>query len=258
MDYLKEAREYLQDRLATELSFQNNLEDLIDRYSYKLVDIAYSSNIPSNVFTFTYNKYISEKVDSVIDEMQSLIETMAETLAVADHKDNKDKILTYISKDLEGENFYDRLDNHIKTFRKETEGIIAASLLIGTSKSVLKQNMSTYRKMPYLNPIFKDAVKLNKGKASVLKNGGLHLGVGVSNCAYNSINTLGQFTIADAWQRNWYDDWDRKGVIGYYVITQSGACGTCSTNAGFHSDGNLCPYHVNCRCLAVPVFKKID
>ena len=42
MDYLKEAREYLKDRLAAELSFQNNLEDLIDRYSYNLFDIAYS------------------------------------------------------------------------------------------------------------------------------------------------------------------------------------------------------------------------
>ena len=61
MEYLDDARKYLQDRLAAELSFQNNLEDLIDRYSYKLVDIAYSSNIPSNAFTFTYNKDISEK-----------------------------------------------------------------------------------------------------------------------------------------------------------------------------------------------------
>ena len=256
MEYLDDARKYLKDRLAAELSFQNNLEDLIDRYSYKLVDIAYSSNIPPKLFTFNYNKDIREKIDSVIEEMHSMVESMVETLAVADHKDNKEKILTYINRDIGGENFYDRLNKHVDTFRKEIEGIIAAALLLGTSKVIIKQNMATYRKMPYLNPIFKEAVKLNEGKASVLVNKGLHLGIGVSNSAYNSINTLGRFTIGDAWQRNWYDDWDSKGSIGFNVITTSGACGTCSTNAGFHTDGNLPLYHLGCRCLAVPVFKK--
>ena len=255
MDYIKEARKYLRDRLAAELSFQNNLSSLIDKYAYKLVDIAYSSNIPPTLFTFEYNGIIREKVDKVIEELHSVVEDITEILAVSTHAENKDKILTYINRDIDGKNFYDRLDGHINTFRKETEGIIAAALLVGTSISVLKQNLNTYKKMPYQNPIFIEAIKLNQGRASALVNKGIHYGVGISNSAYNSINNLGKFTIGDAWMRDWYDEWNAKGAIGFYVITQSGACGTCSTNAGFHTDGNLPLFHLSCRCLSVPVFK---
>ena len=75
-DYLSQAKQYLRQRLSAELSFQNNLETLIDEYAYKLVDIAYSSNVPPNLFTFDYNKKINKAVDDLILEMEQLLKWM--------------------------------------------------------------------------------------------------------------------------------------------------------------------------------------
>lgn len=251
---LSQATEYLKNRLSAEISFQNNLETIIYDYAGKLVDIAYQANISPDVFTFN-NKSIKEKVDALISEMEQLIITITETLAVADHK--KDKVVSYMNSNVYGENFYDRLDNHVNTFKKEMEGIIASGLLIGTSKIDIKQSIKTFRNMPYQNKIFKDAVKLNKGRAEVLVSKGLHSSVGVSNSAFNSINTLGRYTISDIWMKNWYDEWDGKGAIGYNVKRGSSyPCSLCDSNVGFHTDDNLPPYHPSCCCIAIPVFDK--
>ena len=119
----------------------------------------------------------------------------------------------------------------------------------------MKASMKQYVRTPYLNPIFKDAAKLNQGKAEVLVSKGLHLGVGISNSAFNSINTLGRYTIGDAWMYDWYDDWNTKGAIGYEVRRGSSyPCSICDSNVGFHTDGNLPPYHPRCVCIAIPVF----
>lgn len=251
---LSQAAEYLRDRLSAEISFQNNLGTLIDDYAGKLVDIAYQANISPDIFTFN-NKSIKKKVDAIISEMEQMIITITETLAVADHK--KDKALSYMKSEVYGENFYNRLDNHIDTFKKEMEGIIAAGLLVGSSKIDIKQSIKTFRSMPYQNKIFKDAIKLNKGRAEVLVNKGLHSSVGVSNSAFNSINTLGRYTISDIWMKNWYDEWDGKGAIGYNVKRGSlYPCSLCDSNVGFHTDNNLPPYHPSCCCIAIPVFKE--
>ena len=254
-DYISQAKAYLRERLSAEISFQNNLEALIEEYAYKLVDIAYNANVPPNMFTFDYNGTIKKAVDDLISEMKQLIISITETLAVATHKDNKDKILAHIGRDISGDNFYGRLDNHTDTYRKEIEGLVAAGLLIGASKAKMKASMKQYVHTPYLNPIFKDAAKLNQGKAEVLASKGLHLGVGISNSAFNSINTLGRYTIGDAWMYDWYDDWNTKGAIGYEIRRGSSyPCSICDSNVGFHTDGNLPPYHPRCVCIAIPIF----
>ena len=134
-DSIEQAKEYLRNRLSAEISFQNNLETLIDEYAYKLVDISYTSNVPPSMFTFSYDKSIKEAVDNVVNEMEQLIITITETLAVSGHTDDKErnrKIMDYIGRDIAGNNFYGRMDGYMDTFKKVTEGVIVAGLLIGT------------------------------------------------------------------------------------------------------------------------------
>lgn len=259
IDYISQAKEYLRKRISAELSFQNNLETLIDEYAYKLVDIAYSSNVPPNLFTFDYNKKINKAVDDLILEMEQLIISITETLAVATHKDNRNKILARIGSDISGDNFYGRLDSHTDTFRKEMEGVIAAGLLIGALKTKVKQSIKANLHTPYQNPIFKEAVKSNLGTAEVLLKKGLHLGIGISNSAFNSINTLGRFTIGDAWMYDGYLEMDAMGAIGYIGHRGSSfPCQECDDQANrFHSlsEGMIYPLHPNCVCYVTPVLK---
>ena len=258
-DYISQAKAYLRERLSAEISFQNNIEALIEEYAYKLVDIAYNANVPPNMFTFSYSKAIKENVDEVIGEMKQLIVSVTETLAIGTHNDNKKKILTYIGRDISGSNFYGRLDAHTDTFKKEMEGVIAAGLLIGALKTKVKQSIKANLHTPYQNPIFKEAVKSNLGTAEVLLKKGLHLGIGISNSAFNSINTLGRFTIGDAWMYDGYLEMDAMGAIGYIGHRGSSfPCQECDDQANrFHSlsEGMIYPLHPNCVCYVTPVLK---
>lgn len=259
MTAVEQAKVYLRQRLSAELSFQNNLETIIEDYAYKLTDIAYAANVPPNMFTFDYNGTIKKAVDDLISEMEQLIIYITETLAVATHKDNKDKILARIGRDISGDNFYGRLNNHTDTFKKEMEGVIAAGLLIGALKTKVKQSIKANLHTPYQNPIFKEAVKSNLGTAEVLLKKGLHLGIGISNSAFNSINTLGRFTIGDAWMYDGYLDMDAQGAIGYIGHRGSSfPCQECDDEANrFHSlsEGMIYPLHPNCVCYITPVFR---
>ena len=105
MTAVEQAKEYLRQRLSAEISFQNNLETIIEDYAYKLTDIAYAANVPPNMFTFDCNGTIKKAVDDLISEMEQLIISITETLAVATHKNNKDKILARIGRDISGDSF---------------------------------------------------------------------------------------------------------------------------------------------------------
>ena len=256
-DYLSQAKQYLRQRLSAELSFQNNLETLIDEYAYKLVDIAYAASIPPNMFTFSYNRTIKEKVDETIEEMRRMIITYTEILAVGKHYGKKDKILEYINRDIAGDNMDGRLDSHMDTFRKEMEGITAAGLLIGASKTNIKQSIKANLRTPYQNPIFKEAARLNEGRSETLVRKGLHLGVGISNSAFNSINYLGRFAVGEGWEYFDYLDMAAGGAIGYNIYRGSSVpCSDCQDITGFHSlsEGMILPEHVCCKCIAVPVY----
>jgi hypothetical protein len=149
----------------------------------------------------------------------------------------------------------DRLDNHTDTYRKEIEGLVAAGLLIGASKAKMKASYEAICAHTIPQSDIQGCCQTKSRKAEVLVSKGLHLGVGISNSAFNSINTLGRYTIGDAWMYDWYDDWNTKGAIGYEVRRGSSyPCSICDSNVGFHTDGNLPPYHPRCVCIAIPVF----
>ena len=157
-DYLSQAKAYIKQRTEAEISFHNNSEKLYDSYASKLIDIAYSANVSPTYFTFAYSKKIQKQVDALIDDFLSDVIDYTETLAIATHTKNKSKLMAYLGRDIAGDTFYGRAQSHTDTFKKEMEGIIAAGLLIGASKTNIKQSVKTYRKMPYQNPIFKEAL----------------------------------------------------------------------------------------------------
>lgn len=259
MTIIEQAKEYLSHRLEAELSYQNNLETLLDENASKLVDIAYASNIPPTYFSFSYNKKIEKQVDALIDDILSEVIDDVDTLAVSTHTGNKDKILNYIHRDIYGQTLSDRADSHTQTFKKEMEGIIAAGLILDVSKSNIKQSIRTYRKMPYQNPIFRQALKLGQGSAEALKDKGLHFGVGISNSSYNALNYLGRYEIAEGWEYNDFLDMSLSGAVGYEVHRGSNkSCSDCQDLVGFHSfsEGMVLPEHVHCQCYAIPVFKQ--
>lgn len=253
------AKEYILKRASAEQSFQNNLESLYDDYAARLVDLAYAVNIHPNDFSFSANPALKKKVDALMANLLYDITDYVETLSVADHTAHKQDILLHINRKIGISDFSSRSENHVQSFKSEIEGILAAALLVGVSKTNIKQSIRTYRRIPFQNPAFQQAIKLNKGVAQVLVNKGQHLGMGISNASYVAINTLGRFTIADAWMYDDYLGMDAQGAIGYIGHRGSSfPCSLCDEAVNiFHaiSEGMIYPLHPRCVCYVTPVFK---
>ena len=73
---------------------------------------------------------LQEEVDAIILSLLEIIEDYTYTLAVATHEDNKDAIITYITRESYGKTFTQRAREYVDRFSKEVETAIAAGLLL--------------------------------------------------------------------------------------------------------------------------------
>jgi hypothetical protein len=96
---IEEAKEYLRQRLDAELSMRTNLQIVMIEAAKQIIDISYRYKISPELFRFSANRQLQEEVDAIILSLLEIIEDYTYTLAVATHEDNKDAIITCITRE---------------------------------------------------------------------------------------------------------------------------------------------------------------
>ena len=134
---IEEAKEYLRQRLDAELSMRTNLQIVMIEAAKQIIDISYRYKISPELFRFSANRQLQEEVDAIILSLLEIIEDYTYTLAVATHEDNKDAIITCITRESYGKTFTQRAREYADRFSKEVETAIAAGLLLNLSKDKL-------------------------------------------------------------------------------------------------------------------------
>lgn len=123
---IEEAKEYLRQRLDAELSMRTNLQIVMIEAAKQIIDISYRYKISPELFRFSANRQLQEEVDAIILSLLEIIEDYTYTLAVATHEDNKDAIITCITRESYGKTFTQRAREYADRFSKEVETAIAA------------------------------------------------------------------------------------------------------------------------------------
>ena len=127
---IEEAKDYLRQRLNAELSMENNLLAIMYQAAKEIIAVSYKYNVPTNQFSFSYNKELQEEVETIIANLRELIEDYTETLAVATHTDEKEHIISFINRESHGKTLVDRINAYTTQFKKELEVAIASGSLL--------------------------------------------------------------------------------------------------------------------------------
>lgn len=246
---IEAAKAYLRQRLDAERSMSANLEIIMREAAKQIVEICYSAN--ANPQTFRYSDLplrVQWDIDAVIEWLKEQIEDYFETLAVADHEENRDIILPLVLGENHGATFDERLTDYCDKYKNELMLLVGAGLFLGIAKSALAKSIGENLKHPYANQLLAEGI-----------DAPISYGRGKSNSMYNAISGLTKYGIETAWMRHWELKTEADGCIGWVVKRGSSySCSQCDDNCGFHSidEGTGLPVHNSCCCFAVPVYLK--
>lgn len=245
---IEAAKAYLRQRLDAERSMSYNLSIVMREAAERVVEILYSANIHPTVASYgDLPLRVQWDIDEVVQWLKETIDDYFITLAVADHEENRNTILPFILGENHGMTFDERLTDYVGKYKNELLLLVGAGLLLGIGKSALAKSIGDNLRQPYANPMLKDEI-----------GEGISYGRGRTNSMFTAISNLTTFGIAQGWMKSWYIDGKKDGVIGWYVMRGSSCpCSHCDSMVGFHSDeSELPPYHLACKCFAIPIYLK--
>lgn len=251
---IEEAKEYLRQRLDAELSMRTNLQIVMIEAAKQIIDISYRYKISPELFRFSANRQLQEEVDAIILSLLEIIEDYTYTLAVATHEDNKDTIITYITRESYSKTFTQRAREYVDRFSKEVETAIAAGLLLNLSKDKLLSSIRQSVKTPLLNEHVQRAI--SKGYPVISRLGVQEsFGVGRTVSSWTALSDLTEYAVAEGWMKHWELQAKASGAVGFFVMRGSSyPCNICDDEVGFHVEWDkLPPYHGHCKCFAVSV-----
>lgn len=240
------AKAYLRQRLDAERSMALNLEIVMREAAEKIVEILYSAKKHPMVGSYeNLPSKVQMRIDEVVEWLKEIIDDYFLTLAIADHEENREKILPFILGESHGQTFAERLSDYCGKYRDELMLLIGAGLLLGIGKSALVKSIGDNLKHPYANPILKDGIEVS-----------LSYGRGKSNSMYNAINTLARFGIGRGWMYDRHLKAEMERAQGFITFRNSSCpCDICDDYAScFHPmDDAIPPIHANCVCGTIYV-----
>lgn len=246
---IEAAKAYLQQRLECERAMSALLESAMKEAAERIVEILYSAKIPPTVGSYeNLPPTVQMQIDEVVEWLREAIDDYLITLAIADHEENRDRILPFILGENHGMTFAERLENYCGKYRDELMVLVGAGLFLGIAKSALVKSIGENLKHPYANQLLSDGIEVP-----------LTYGRGKSNSMFTALSGLTKYGIESAWMQHWELKTEADGAIGWIVQRGSSyPCPQCDDNCGFHSidEGTQLPQHLSCCCFAVPIYIK--
>lgn len=208
---IEAAKVYLRQRIECELAMTALLESAMKEAAERIVEILYSAKIPPAVGSYeNLPPTVQIQVAEVVEWLKETVDDYFLTLAIADHEENRDKILPFILSENHGQTFDERLIDYCDKYKDELMLLIGAGLLLGIGKSALAKSIGDNLKHPYANRLLADGIEAP-----------LTYGRGKSNSMYNAISTLTRFGIGQGWMYNRHLKAEMERAQGFMTFRNS-------------------------------------
>ena len=242
---LEDAKDFLRRRIENELSMKRDVEDLLDEYAERLLNLLFR-DAPD------------EDINALIDELCSQLLEDCKLLAVDEH-DREDKILLYMLGERNGDTLEGRISKRCRTFFNEIYAMFVAGKLLGRNELEVLNTIREHLKNPWKNALIeeaKDAILHGIVSGDVEDLEEPHFGRGVEIVSLVALQTITTYAIADAWMWWGYEDALARGAKGYYVQRGSSyPCDECQSHVGIFypmsDEDNRPQYHRNCCCYVI-------
>lgn len=238
---IEAAKAYLRQRLDAELSMSRNLEYAMREAAERIVEICYAAKITPTVGSYeNLPMRVRLEIDEVIEWLKETIQDYFETLAIADHEENRNTILPIILGENHGANFNERLTDYCDKYRNELMLLVGAGLFLGVTKSALAKSIGENLKHPYANQLLTEGIDTP-----------LTYGRGRSNSMFNAINTLTRYGIGKGWMLDRHIKAELESAQFFMTFRNSSfPCDICNDYAStMHPiDDEIPPLHAGCVC----------
>lgn len=193
--------------------------------------------------------------DAILEDIE---ERAARAIEYAEAEDEKDKILLYIKREIDGQDIVARLDKHCSTLRYFLEGWIAIGMVNKIKEHELTNNILQYINNPFASPLWQEA--FNAGYYSTaIRSRGYSYGKGNQRNVLSALTEIERYAINEAFQFGRILNYGKSKAIGYMIHRGSTYdCPHCDSNCGFVIPLNdiRVPQHTRCMCYTTPVFSK--
>lgn len=238
---IEAAKVYLRQRIECEQAMTTLLESAMKEAAEKVVEICYSAGVNPQSFRYTdLPVRVQFDIDEVIQRLQESIDDYFLTLSIADHEENRDKILPFILGENHGATFEERLSGYCDKYKDELLLLIGAGLFLGVAKPALVKSIGDNLKHPFANQMLAEGI-----------DAPLTYGRGKSNSMYNAINTLTKYGIGKGWMYYRHLKAEMERAQGFMAFRNSHfPCSICDEYASYMHpmDDQIPPLHANCVC----------
>lgn len=191
--------------------------------------------------------------DAILEDIE---ERAARAIEYAEAEDEKNKILFYIKREIDGQDIVARLDKHCSTLRYFLEGWIAIGMVNKIKEHELTNNILQYIDNPFASPLWQEA--FNAGYYSTaIRSRGYSYGKGNQRNVLAALTDIERYAINEAFQFGSVLRFGKMGAIGYRTFRQSSyPCEYCDelTMHVWPLDTMVLPAHPRCVCRSEPVF----
>ena len=258
------AREFLRKRLDLELRGMERIKRLIEDAFSDLVVLGYPFRCSAEDFRLDLipRKDIADKILSELRTAIYMLIVECEKSAVSLQEQCNGSSIVFDIEEFANvrrgdATLRERISQYVKRWKYEAEAFIAVGMATSMSASALMTLFRGNMKNPYGYSAFRKLA--HKGFASTrLNRGGASFGQGSYISSVAEIERVGRYGVADAWRKAQAVAW-KDTAVGFYVYRGSSyPCQICDDMRGFHAYNDvygLPPYHANCKCYAVPIYK---
>ena len=259
-------KNYILRRESAARGLSSLIDGLLKDAAEKITRLCYQYNIDPRTFQIaaSYNQELFNKIAVILDELEDdILDLVTDySLRCTESEKRKTAILPWLLLLGRGnKNLRQTLEKRLFMFSRDLEAMIVAqkNAQNDATKAItrIKSNLHTAYVMPEMLPAFANASLF---KARYIRSKGVkHGNVGSSNSEANNIIRFAKTTLQMAWMRNLRMNYEQKGADGYIVARQSSwDCPLCDSFVGFHpieDTESFPPFHPNCVCIAIPIFK---
>lgn len=216
-------------------------------------------------FTFSKNKSIEKKVDTILDNLSSGIyssvsnrakKAVNQAFSKYDMSFKSNVFIAFMGIKIADKTITERIDNYLSNFKTEIEAYIAIGLANKYSATQIFNLWLANKKKPYDNLLIKE--NIGKFTAKGL-NSDLNIGRGYSASSFVGLKDLEMNNTFQAYNyglnRIWRDD---DEIVGWHTIRGSNYhCEICDAEVGvFHKKTEIFfGYHPRCCCIVIPETK---
>lgn len=266
-EQIKQAKEYAEKVLDEQIKVERAIKRIILMHLSDIIDAARAYKGRPELFRFSDNEVINEKVNVAIRSLNEALYQAIEKGSITvkgiaeEREDSEIKnilVINFLARFIAAKTLKQRISLYTGQLKTEIEAFIAAGLAKQLAQSDILKEWEAFRKSPYGSDLIREAIKKGGFAATRIQSRGIHYGKGRYVSSFENLRRLYLTTIQQVYNFSLTQAAKAKGMIGWFTVRGSSyPCPLCESEAFIIHDpkDKFLAYHPFCMCIYIPIYQ---